>query len=98
MTVGLPGSQQHLFSPQFADQSRQSHSTNAVGLKVVLSVFLVLFLSIKHQVTLSQISQIQRLKVEDALSYLDQVKMQFGDKPKVYNDFLDIMKEFKAQT
>lgn len=37
------------------------------------------------------------LKVEDALSYLDQVKLQFGNQPQVYNDFLDIMKEFKSQ-
>uniref|UniRef100_A0A8C2J240 Paired amphipathic helix protein Sin3a n=1 Tax=Cyprinus carpio TaxID=7962 RepID=A0A8C2J240_CYPCA len=41
--------------------------------------------------------QFQRLKVEDALSYLDQVKLQFGNQPHVYNDFLDIMKEFKSQ-
>lgn len=37
------------------------------------------------------------LQVEDALSYLDQVKLQFGNQPQVYNDFLDIMKEFKSQ-
>ena len=37
------------------------------------------------------------MKVEDALSYLDQVKLQFGNQPQVYNDFLDIMKEFKSQ-
>uniref|UniRef100_A0A9J8BVH8 Paired amphipathic helix protein Sin3a n=2 Tax=Cyprinus carpio TaxID=7962 RepID=A0A9J8BVH8_CYPCA len=36
--------------------------------------------------------------VEDALSYLDQVKLQFGSHPQVYNDFLDIMKEFKSQS
>jgi len=36
-------------------------------------------------------------QVEDALSYLDQVKLQFGNQPQVYNDFLDIMKEFKSQ-
>ncbi|XP_060923907.1 paired amphipathic helix protein Sin3a-like [Limanda limanda] len=42
--------------------------------------------------------QFQRLKVEDALSYLDQVKLQFGNYPQVYNDFLDIMKEFKSQS
>ena len=36
-------------------------------------------------------------QVEDALSYLDQVKLQFGNHPQVYNDFLDIMKEFKSQ-
>lgn len=39
-----------------------------------------------------------RLKVEDALSYLDQVKFKFGNQPQVYNDFLDIMKEFKSQS
>jgi len=43
-------------------------------------------------------AQFQRLKVEDALSYLDQVKYKFGNQPQVYNDFLDIMKEFKSQS
>jgi paired amphipathic helix protein Sin3a len=37
------------------------------------------------------------LNVKDALSYLDQVKLQFQDQPEVYNRFLDIMKDFKAQ-
>ncbi|XP_064551737.1 uncharacterized protein Sin3A isoform X2 [Drosophila montana] len=37
-----------------------------------------------------------RLKVEDALSYLDQVKYQYSDQPQIYNNFLDIMKEFKS--
>ncbi|CAG5127146.1 unnamed protein product [Candidula unifasciata] len=41
--------------------------------------------------------QEQRLKVDDALSYLDQVKLHFGNQPQVYNDFLDIMKDFKSQ-
>uniref|UniRef100_A0A8C7L3Q0 Paired amphipathic helix protein Sin3a n=1 Tax=Oncorhynchus kisutch TaxID=8019 RepID=A0A8C7L3Q0_ONCKI len=40
----------------------------------------------------------QPTSVEDALSYLDQVKLQFGNQPQVYNDFLDIMKEFKSQS
>ena len=38
------------------------------------------------------------LAEEDALAYLDQVKMKFEDKPEIYNQFLDIMKEFKAQS
>ncbi|CAG0915392.1 unnamed protein product [Notodromas monacha] len=42
--------------------------------------------------------QVQRLKVEDALSYLDKVKYKFSNDPGVYNNFLDIMKEFKSQT
>uniref|UniRef100_A0A158PBC3 HDAC_interact domain-containing protein n=1 Tax=Angiostrongylus cantonensis TaxID=6313 RepID=A0A158PBC3_ANGCA len=36
-------------------------------------------------------------RVEDALSYLDQVKTQFADQPNVYTQFLDIMKDFKSQ-
>ncbi|KAJ3114140.1 Transcriptional regulatory protein sin3 [Phlyctochytrium bullatum] len=38
------------------------------------------------------------LNVKDALTYLDQVKIQFQEHPQVYNQFLDIMKDFKAQT
>ena len=37
------------------------------------------------------------LNVSDALTYLDEVKIQFADKPDVYNHFLDIMKDFKSQ-
>ena len=33
----------------------------------------------------------------DALLYLDQVKIEFSEKPEIYNEFLDIMKNFKAQ-
>jgi len=36
--------------------------------------------------------------LNDALSYLDQVKVQFHEQPDVYNRFLDIMKDFKSQT
>jgi len=38
------------------------------------------------------------LNVTDALSYLDEVKIQFSERPEVYNQFLDIMKDFKSQT
>lgn len=34
--------------------------------------------------------------LNDALSYLDQVKVQFADHADVYNRFLDIMKDFKS--
>lgn len=37
------------------------------------------------------------LHSQDALSYLDQVKVQFSEHPDVYNRFLDIMKDFKSQ-
>ena len=42
-------------------------------------------------------AQFGKQKVEDAFSYLDQVKAQFGKQPQVYNDFLDILKEFMSQ-
>ena len=35
--------------------------------------------------------------LNDALTYLDQVKVRFQDQPEVYNKFLDIMKDFKSQ-
>uniref|UniRef100_A0A8C5D141 Paired amphipathic helix protein Sin3b n=1 Tax=Gouania willdenowi TaxID=441366 RepID=A0A8C5D141_GOUWI len=35
---------------------------------------------------------------QNALSYLDQVKIRFANDPGIYNKFLDIMKEFKSQS
>ncbi|KAF8665510.1 hypothetical protein AX16_000524 [Volvariella volvacea WC 439] len=47
---------------------------------------------------LQQLNDMNRpLNVTDALTYLDSVKVQFSDKPEVYNHFLDIMKDFKSQ-
>lgn len=40
----------------------------------------------------------RQLNVTDALSYLDAVKVQFQERPEVYNQFLDIMKDFKSQS
>lgn len=42
-------------------------------------------------------SESRPLNVTDALSYLDSVKQQFQENPDVYNQFLDIMKDFKGQ-
>ena len=42
-------------------------------------------------------SSYRPLNVKDALSYLEQVKVQFSSRPDVYNHFLDIMKDFKSQ-
>eukprot|EP00761_Pharyngomonas_kirbyi_P006887 gb/GECH01006896.1/.p1 GENE.gb/GECH01006896.1/~~gb/GECH01006896.1/.p1 ORF type:complete len:585 (+),score=149.12 gb/GECH01006896.1/:1-1755(+) len=46
----------------------------------------------------SSSSSHRHLKVEDAMAYLEEVKRQFINQPQVYNQFLDIMKDFKAQT
>lgn len=43
------------------------------------------------------LTRLLTLQVEDALSYLDQVKIRFGSDPATYNGFLEIMKEFKSQ-
>ena len=43
----------------------------------------------------------QRLRVEDALTYLDKVKLKYNSQNSntdVYNSFLDIMKDFKSHT
>ena len=42
--------------------------------------------------------QFLRQKVEDCFSYLDQVKYASGNQPQLYNDFRDIMAEFKSQS
>lgn len=38
-----------------------------------------------------------QINVSDAVVYLDSIKIQFQERPDVYNDFLDIMKEYKGQ-
>lgn len=43
------------------------------------------------------LSQGQQPILNDALGYLDQVKVRFQEQPDVYNKFLDIMKDFKSQ-
>jgi histone deacetylase complex regulatory component SIN3 len=52
----------------------------------------------QHDVQSTQTTTTRQLKVEDALAYLDKVKTQFSESPSVYNKFLEIMKNFKAQT
>ena len=37
------------------------------------------------------------LNVSDALSYLDSVKLQFAEQPDIFNEFLDVMKDFKSK-
>lgn len=51
----------------------------------------------QHQISGNPSGHARELKVEDALLYLDQVKLEFGEKPRIYNEFLEIMKNFKAQ-
>lgn len=48
--------------------------------------------------TNAQLPHGQQPILNDALSYLDQVKVQFSNDPDVYNKFLDIMKDFKSQS
>jgi hypothetical protein len=47
-----------------------------------------------NDITLTR-PEVRELRVEDALSYLDRVKLEFGDRPSIYNEFLGIMKDFK---
>lgn len=45
-----------------------------------------------------QQQQQQRMELQDAFQYLDRVKSEFADQPDVYGKFLQIMREFKANT
>ena len=36
-------------------------------------------------------------RVKDAMLYLDDIKREFGGRPRVYDEFLAIMKNFKSQ-
>jgi len=38
-----------------------------------------------------------KVEVEDALKYMDRVRREFGDQSHMYNGFLEIMKDLKAQ-
>ncbi len=57
--------------------------------------------SVKQPVYVGSTDKARQLRVtnavdrEDALSYLKRVKTVFADNPKVYNDYLNIMKYFK---
>ncbi|KAJ1906048.1 hypothetical protein LPJ81_001569 [Coemansia sp. IMI 209127] len=52
--------------------------------------------TLRPQTQSSDSSSARPLNVSDALSYLDLVKSQFNNRPEVYNQFLEIMKEFKS--
>lgn len=41
--------------------------------------------------------QLRAINVQDALRYLDMIKVESDGQPEVYKEFLDIMKDFKLQ-
>ena len=41
---------------------------------------------------------VKGLTVENAIAYLDKIKLKFYDRPEIYNQFLDIMKECQAKS
>ena len=43
-------------------------------------------------------AQFQWLTIGDMLAYLDEVKYKFRNQPQVYDEFLDIFKQFKSQS
>ncbi|XP_065104497.1 paired amphipathic helix protein Sin3b isoform X1 [Paramisgurnus dabryanus] len=69
----------------------QAHSSTTKQINQIQDMAYVVQKQVQQQ-------HFQKLKVEDALSYLDQVKIRFGNDPGIYNKFLDIMKEFKSQS
>lgn len=51
-----------------------------------------------NPVPIQQNMRNRRLQVDDALSYLERVRQQFMQTPEKYNEFLEVMKEFKSHT
>ena len=47
--------------------------------------------------TATTASGVQKLTTNDALAYLKDVKEIFQDKREKYDEFLEVMKDFKAQ-
>lgn len=45
----------------------------------------------------SQPTPPRKLKIEDALFYMDKVKYEFSNQPEVYGNFLDLLGEFKTK-
>ena len=43
------------------------------------------------------VASVQKLTTNDALAYLKAVKEMFQDKKEKYDEFLEVMKDFKAQ-
>lgn len=52
---------------------------------------------LKNAICLRREAHAHHPKVEDALRYLEQVKIQFASSPDTYDAFLEIMKDFKSQ-
>jgi len=42
--------------------------------------------------------KMRKLDVKDALAFLDKIKLRYQSEPAVYNAFLDIMRDFRAQS
>ncbi|CAK5078700.1 unnamed protein product [Meloidogyne enterolobii] len=49
-------------------------------------------------IPIQQTMRNKKLQVDDALSYLERVRQQFEQTPVKYNEFLEVMKEFKSHT
>jgi paired amphipathic helix protein Sin3a len=93
---GPPAAAGSLYGPSAADQNRAQFSHQAVAppAQQPAGGFLGGPSPMQGQASLASG---QQPILNDALSYLDQVKVRFSEMPDVYNKFLDIMKDFKSQ-
>ena len=81
------------------DTKRERLTTNVcIDIGLGLDVDLDLDLDVRSPRALDPHSRHTALVLQDALSYLREVKTRFQNNRKVYDNFLEIMKQFKAQT
>ena len=80
------------------DTKRERLTTNVcIDIGLGLDVDLDLDLDVRSPRALDPHSRHTALVLQDALSYLREVKTRFQNNRKVYDNFLEIMKQFKAQ-
>ena len=100
--LGAPGGPGNVFGNGV--QASSDNSSRPFVQQVTQGILPQQLLGFSNAVTPQQLptgvaalSQGQQPILNDALSYLDQVKVRFVHQPDVYNQFLDIMKDFKSQ-
>ena len=100
LTLGAPSGPANIFSsssqPPNDANLRNFQQAQSLPPQQLLGISNAATPQVQNGAALSQPQQQQPI-LNDALSYLDQVKVQFQAEPDVYNRFLDIMKDFKSQ-
>ncbi len=67
------------------------------GMQNIPSISVQTLLTMNPQGQVADSNPIQEQKYKEALDFMEQVRKQFSDQSNIYTQFMEIMKEFKAQ-